>query len=181
MTPAAAIAAALQDLRGAIADRGIPFPGSTCVGLRRLDVAADLWTESSVEGLALLKCVAGASLGAAGKLAAYRSERCVESVLVKVRAGRTTARVYDKGGQSGVAPRGRWLRFEAQWRLPREARPAPEGLDGAELRRRFPRGAGALAALLAYGEAAPAQMRFLLVDAESAGGVVRVDRREAAA
>jgi hypothetical protein len=89
--------------------------------------------------MTLLECVAGASLGAASKLATYRSERCVESVLVKTRAGRTTARVYDKGGQSGAVPRGRWLRFEAQWRLPREARPAPERLDGAELRRRFRR------------------------------------------
>lgn len=35
----------------------------------------------------------------------------------------------------------------------------------------------ALAALIAYGEGAPAQLRLLLVDAESAGGVVRADRR----
>lgn len=83
--------------------------------------------------------MAGTSLGAASKLVAYRSERCVETVLVKTRAGRTIARVYDKGGQTGAVPRGRWLRFEAQWRLPREARPAPEQLGGAELRRRFKR------------------------------------------
>lgn len=38
----------------------------------------------------------------------------------------------------------------------------------------------ALVALLAFGEAAPAQMRFLLVDAESAGSVVLVDRRRLA-
>lgn len=136
LIPSGAIPAALADLRAAIADLGIPLSSSACAGLRRLDVAADLWTDSSVEGLALLECVTGTSLGAARKLAAYRSERCVESVLVKTRAGRTTARVYDKGGQSAAAPRGRWLRFEAQWRFPREGRPAPERLDGAELRRR---------------------------------------------
>jgi hypothetical protein len=97
--------------------------GIRCAGLRRLDVAADLRTDSAVEGLALLECVASASFGA-GKLAAYRAERRTESVLVKTRAGRTLARVYDKGAQRSALPGGRWLRFEAQWRFPR---PSPQG------------------------------------------------------
>lgn len=74
-----------------------------------------------------------------GKLAVYRAERCVESVLIKSRAGRTLARFYDKGAQAGHAPRGRWLRFEAQWRFAREARPSLAELDQALLRERFAR------------------------------------------
>lgn len=138
LTPAAALPATLGSLAAALAELGIPVAAARCAGLRRLDVAADVWTDSPLEGLALLECIAAASIGA-GKLAAFRAQRCAESVLVKTRAGRTTARVYDKGAQTGAAPRGRWLRLEAQWRFPRGARPAPERLDGGELRRRFAR------------------------------------------
>jgi hypothetical protein len=121
-----------------LADLGIPTAAARCAGLRRLDVAADLCADSAVEGLALLECIAAASLGA-GKLAAYRAERRTESVLVKTRAGRTLARVYDKGAQRSAAPVGRWIRFEAQWRFPHGARPAPAQLAVAELRDRFAR------------------------------------------
>lgn len=138
LLPAAAIAAALQRLCASLADLGIPLAAARCAGLRRLDVAADLWADSAVEGLGLLECIAAASLGA-GKLAAYRAERRVESVLIKTRAGRTLARVYDKGAQRSAASVGRWIRFEAQWRFPRSARPDPERLGGAELRDRFAR------------------------------------------
>jgi hypothetical protein len=138
LLPAAAIAAALRLLCASLADLGIRLAASPCAGLRRLDVAADLWTDSAVEGLTLLECIAAASFGA-GKLAAYRAQRRTESVLVKTRAGRTLARVYDKGAQLRSAPEGRWLRFEAQWRFPRGARPAPAKLERSELRRRFAR------------------------------------------
>ena len=121
-----------------LGDLGVPLASLPCAGLRRLDVAADLWTDSAAEGLAFLECVSAASLGP-GKLAAYRAERCVESILIKTRAGRTLARVYDKGAQGGRAPRGRWLRLEAQWRFPREARIEPAALDAALLRERFKR------------------------------------------
>jgi hypothetical protein len=136
--PAAGVGEALARLCTSLADLGIPLAPSGCAGLRRLDVAADLRTDSAVEGLALLECIAAASFGA-GKLAAYRAERRTESVLIKARAGRTLARVYDKGAQRSALPRGRWLRFEAQWRFPRADRPAPERLDAAELRARFAR------------------------------------------
>jgi hypothetical protein len=138
LTPPHAAPAALRRLSGALADLGIPLAASPSAGLRRLDVAADLWADSAAEGLALLECIAAASLGA-GKLAAYRTARRTESVLIKSRAGRTLARVYDKGAQRSAAPVGRWVRFEAQWRFPRGARPAPEHLDAAQLRRRFAR------------------------------------------
>jgi hypothetical protein len=138
LTPAGRAPVALQRLCAALADLGIPTAAARCAGLRRLDVAADLWTDSAVEGLALLECVASASFGA-GKLAAYRAERRTESVLIKSRAGRTLARVYDKGAQRSAASAGCWLRFEAQWRFPRGQRPSPQPLDGALLRDRFAR------------------------------------------
>jgi len=137
------IPAALARLRRAMEDLGIPIGLAPGAGLRRLDVAADLWTDSAVEGLALLECVSAASLGV-GKIVAYRSDRCVESVLVKTRAGRTRARLYDKGAESARASRGRWIRLEAQWRFPRRARPAPEQLTAAALRERFGRRFAAL-------------------------------------
>ncbi len=135
---AAELPAALRRLRRDLEDLGIPLASVPAAGLRRLDVAADLGTDSAPEGLALLECVGAASPGA-GTIAAYRAERCVESVLIKSRAGRTLARVYDKGAETAAAPRGRWLRFEAQWRLPREARVDPAAVDPALLRDRFKR------------------------------------------
>jgi hypothetical protein len=137
LLPAAEVPAALGRLCAALAELGIAATPARCAGLRRLDVAADLHTDSSAEGLALLECVATASCGAR-KLAAYRTERRTESVLLKTRADRTLARLYDKGAQLG-APPGCRLRFEAQWRFPRERRPAPEHLDPAELRDLFAR------------------------------------------
>ena len=135
---AAELPAAMARLQGALADLGIPIGAVPCAGLRRLDVAVDLLTDSPAEGLALLECVAAASLGA-GKLLAYRSQRRVEGVALQAAAGRTLARLYDKGAQTGAAPRGRWLRFEAQWRFPRNSRPAPDRLEAALLRERFAR------------------------------------------
>ena len=131
LLPAAQVPTALERLCLALGELGIRAAPARCAGLRRLDVAADLRTDSATEGLALLECVGAAPFGA-GKLAAYRAERRTESVLLKTRAGRTLARFYDKGAQGGEAP-GRHLRFEAQWRFPRERRPAPEALGPAEL------------------------------------------------
>ncbi|HJX33382.1 MAG TPA: hypothetical protein VJ257_04215, partial [Solirubrobacterales bacterium] len=138
LCPAAELPVALRRLQRSLEDLGVPIAAVPSAGLRRLDVAADLWTDSAVEGLALLECIGAASLGS-GKLAAYRAERCVESVLIKSRGGRTLARLYDKGAESGRAPRGRWLRLEAQWRLPRGARIDPAEVDAALLRERFKR------------------------------------------
>ena len=130
--------AAMRRLRSALEDRGIPIATVPCAGLRRLDVAVDLCTDSAAEGLALLECV-GATSSGARKLAAYRAHGRVESVSIKSRAGRTLARLYDKGIEAGVAARGRWLRLEAQWRLPRGERIDPAEIDPALLRDRFRR------------------------------------------
>ena len=135
---AAELMPARHRLYRAVEDLGIPLASGDDGGLRRLDVAADLWTDSPVEGLAFLECVSAASPGA-GKLATYRADRCVESVFIKSRADRTLARLYDKGAQSGMAPRGRWLRLEAQWRLPHGSRLAVDELDAELLRERFAR------------------------------------------
>lgn len=133
---AADLQGAMRRLRRSMADLGLPVAGVPSGGLRRIDVAVDFWSETAAEGLALLECV-GTSAPGAGKVAVYRSERCIESVLVKTRAGRTRGRLYDKGAQSGRAPRGHWLRFEAQWRFPRGARPRLEEVDGSVLRDHF--------------------------------------------
>ena len=132
------LSGALRRLRGDLGDLGIPLAAGIDAGLRRLDLAADLYADSATEGLALLECLGAVSLGT-GKIVAYRAERCIESVLIKSSAGRTLARVYDRGAHSGVLPRGRWLRFEAQWRLPREARIDPAEIDPPLLRERFKR------------------------------------------
>jgi hypothetical protein len=138
LASAAELPLAMARLRRQLRDLGVPIAAVPSAGLRRLDVASDLWADSAAEGLAFLECVGSASLGP-GKLAAYRSERCIESVLIKTRVGRTQARVYDKGVQSGRAPRGRWLRLEAQWRFPRATRIDLDALDAALLRERFAR------------------------------------------
>ncbi|MGB7588265.1 MAG: hypothetical protein WBM00_06110, partial [Solirubrobacterales bacterium] len=129
---------AVDRLGKALEDLGLPVTHTPSAGLRRLDVAADLWTDSSLEGLALLECVGVASLGV-GKLATYRSDRCVESILVKTRVGRTKGRIYDKGAETGCAPPGRWIRLEGQWRFAQAHRPAVEQLNGSMLRNRFRR------------------------------------------
>lgn len=136
LTCAADLSGAMVSLRGYLKDVGLPLAGMASAGFRRLDIAADLWTDSSAEGSAFLECVANVALGR-GKLVAYRSGRCVESVSIKTAAGRTRARLYDKGAQSGSAPQGRWVRLEAQWRFSRAARPGLEQIDADYLRHRF--------------------------------------------
>jgi hypothetical protein len=138
LTSAAELPEALRSLEGSVENLGIPVGSGSSAGLRRLDVAVDLWMDSAVEGEAFLECVGGASLGA-GKLVAYRASRRVESVLVKTRANRTKARLYDKGVETGRAPGGRWIRLEAQWRFPRTGRPPVGQLGGSVLRDRFAR------------------------------------------
>jgi hypothetical protein len=125
-------------LDGLLRDLGIPVEREHSAGLRRLDVAVDVWLETPAEGLIFLEAVGASSLGS-GKLVVYRSARRVESVLVQTRAGRTKARLYDKGAQTVQAPVGRWLRLEAQWRFPLGARPAVGQLPGGMLRDRFRR------------------------------------------
>jgi hypothetical protein len=115
---------------------GIPVKGISSALVRRLDVAVDLRIASSAEGLALLECV-GSISPLDKKVVTYRAGSVIESVLLKSRAARTQARIYDKGGEQGGFERGRWIRFEAQWRFARAQRLAPGDLTGDLLRERF--------------------------------------------
>jgi hypothetical protein len=115
---------------------GIPIDGLSSARVRRLDVAADLWTGSSAQGQALLECV-GTADSAVGKVVTYRLARGVQSVVLKSNAGRSQARIYDKGSEEKVAERGRWIRFEAQWRFGRAQRLCPEELNAELVRARF--------------------------------------------
>jgi hypothetical protein len=124
--------ALVEELR----NMGIPIEGLATSAVRRLDVAVDLWTDSAAEGLALLECV-GTANPIARKVVTYRLGRAVQSVTIQSRAGRSQARLYDKGCESDAAERGRWIRFEAQWRFGRGHRLAPTELAGEALRERF--------------------------------------------
>ncbi|HEX3735218.1 MAG TPA: hypothetical protein VHU86_08690 [Solirubrobacterales bacterium] len=138
LLPAAALPGALAELERSLADLGVVVAGAEPAGLRRLDVAADLFADTGAEGLALLEVMA-TILPGAEKIATYRARHCLETVVLQSPGGRVLARFYDKGAEGGAAPRGRWLRFEAQWRLTRDQRPAPAALTPAYLRARFRR------------------------------------------
>ncbi len=138
LVSAADLPALMRRLDQMLGDLGIPVASVSNAGLRRLDVAADICTDSAAEGLALFECLAATSLGP-GKIVSYRADRRVESVLVKSRSGRTLARIYDKGVRSSTGTRGRWIRFEAQWRFPRAGRLQVDGLAPEVLRDRFKR------------------------------------------
>jgi hypothetical protein len=60
-------------------------------------------------------------------------------VLFKTLAGATRARVYDKGLEAGVAPRGRLIRPEAQCRYPKASRRDVEELTSGYVREQFRR------------------------------------------
>lgn len=116
----------------------IPVSVELRAGVRRLDAAVDLATDSRAEGLSLLNGVASLA-PTGGKVVPWRSGRCVESVLFKTHAGATRARVYDKGLEAGVAPRGRLIRPEAQCRYPKASRRDVEELTSGYVREQFRR------------------------------------------
>ena len=130
---------AMRAMVDALAAHGIPVGSAPAGGLRRLDVAVDVSLDSSVEGLGILECLGAQSQVGGGKIAVFRGRGGAESVVVRSRGGRTLARVYDKGVESGGAAPGVWLRFEAQWRLARSARPNPWTIGPGDLRDRFAR------------------------------------------
>lgn len=144
---------ALQDeLRavvGAMADLGIQLPtGQACelegaprrpglAGLRRADLTVDLEVGSGADGLAVL-----AGMGSI-EVPRLRSEtirerggRAVETVSWKGARG-IHARMYDKGVESGTAPRGELLRMEAQLRYQAGGRLDPRTLNAHHARALF--------------------------------------------
>lgn len=135
--PAVHLVDALRPLLGALCELGIGGPAVEEICLRRLDVAVDLCFPADGGGLAILEALAAGGAPAGGKVVSYRAERCLETVLWTSRGGGVAARAYDKGGETGLARPGRWLRFEAQWRTARGRRPRVSGLEPDDLRQKF--------------------------------------------
>lgn len=126
--------AVLEALETSLQDRGIPVAPDCRAGIRRVDSTVDLQTDSAAEGLAILAGVAALSV-ARGKVVAYRWGRTIETVLMKTITGKTVGRVYDKGIESGAAPKGRLIRPEDQRRYVKATR-----RDVAELTSEYVRG-----------------------------------------
>jgi hypothetical protein len=131
------LASALERLVDSLRSVGLVVELEECAGLRRLDVAVDVGADSALEGLGILECLGSQGAGGSKKVAAFRGHGTIESVVLRSRGGRTLARVYDKGVESGAGVAGIWLRLEAQWRYPRSVRPDPGRIGSRELRERF--------------------------------------------
>ena len=128
----------LLEVEDSMRSAGIPVSADLRAGVRRVDAAVDLATDSRAEGLSILNGVA-ALAPTSCKVVPWRTGRCVESVLFKTPAGTTRARVYDKGLEAGVAPRGRLIRPEAQCRYPKASRRDVEELTSGYVREQFHR------------------------------------------
>lgn len=129
---------ALENLETRLRDIGVAVGPRCRAGVRRIDSAVDLQTDSAAEGLAILAGVAALAV-ARGKLVAYRSGRATEAVLMKSVAGKTMARVYDKGVEAGTAPRGRLIRPEDQRRYIKGTRRDVSELTAAYVREQYQR------------------------------------------
>lgn len=181
-----------RPLGGLSTDSG-PRPGRA--GVRRCDTTLDLSYDTASEGLAVLAGVA-ALMGHQ----VHRSHdlRHVETAYLKGHSGkRTLGRFYDKGVESGLAPRGRLIRPEDQRRWTRETRRDAEELTTAYVRDAFVRRfvplwratkgvvtvsgpltvASKMADLMAEGEVSPREARIIvgdlvlgLVDAPASSG-----------
>ena len=136
-----ALPGAAESLSGSLADLGVVPPdwryrplisdsykrghdGCGFAGIRRLDSTVDLSFDSSADGLAVLAGVAALPLPRV-KTQVIREVggRRVETVYFRGSSGkRVLGRWYDKGLESGDAPRGRLVRPEDQRRFPKEAR-----------------------------------------------------------
>jgi hypothetical protein len=153
---------AFQALERQLADVGLVFTPSSAhrpwrpatgdgpqapgfAGVRRLDLTVDLRFGSGAEGLAVLAGVAAFPLPRV-QTRVYRQPggRAVETVALHGRSGRRLlGRWYDKGVESGAAPRGELLRpedqrrFDGRSRLPLEAA-TPEACRGLFQQRFLP-------------------------------------------
>jgi hypothetical protein len=114
------LAAAEDQLLAALADSGAPIGRDGGVG--RLDQTVTLSFARGSEGLAFLEGLAVADVPRV-KPAVYGRPGMRETVyLLGGQSGRVLARAYDKGYESGAAPRGRLIRLENQTRFTKEAR-----------------------------------------------------------
>lgn len=114
----ASLAVAEEQLLAGLSDVGMPLGRDGGVG--RLDQTVTLEFGADDEGLLLLAGLAAVDVPRL-KPAIYG--RPPETVyLLGARSGRALARAYDKGLESGTAPRGRLVRLENQTRFGKEAR-----------------------------------------------------------
>jgi hypothetical protein len=109
-------------------------------GVRRVDATCDLRTGSEAEGLAILAGVAAVARDAPRTKAqtVYGVLGSVETVYLRGYDGKMIlGRWYDKGVESGLAPRGRLIRPEDQRRYPKSHRRGVEELTGEYVREKF--------------------------------------------
>lgn len=108
-------------------------------GVRRLDCTVDVQLEPHV-GLAVMAGIAALDPGRGFQVVVTRQAGgpAVETVAWRARRG-IVARVYDKGVEASIAPRGARVRLEAQRRWQAGARPDPLELTAAWVRDRFER------------------------------------------
>jgi hypothetical protein len=111
-------------------------------GLRRCDATVDLQPPSRGEGLAILAGVAAIAKTAPRSQAevffAKDGSGAVETVYLRGYSGvKILGRWYDKGLESGSAPRGERVRAEDQRRYPKGHRRGIDELEGAYVRSKF--------------------------------------------
>lgn len=119
-------------------DEGLPGFG----GLRRCDSTVDIAAGSRARGLAILAGVAGVVTTAPRAQAEVRFAKdgsgAVETVYLRGYAGvKILGRWYDKGLESGAAPRGLVIRAEDQRRYPKGHRRGIEELEASYVKRQF--------------------------------------------
>jgi len=145
---------ALNDLEWSMSDLGVNVPRGYApfkylkgqfAGIRRVDLTADVTFETAAEGLAFLVGVAAVSDGGQfqRRLIYQPGGAALETVYLHGRSGgKVLGRVYDKGIESGLAPRGRLIRPEGQYRWGGGRRRDVEEVANAEtvrnmMRKRF--------------------------------------------
>lgn len=111
-------------------------------GLRRCDATVDIVPGSRARGLAILAGVAAVATTAPRSQAEVRFAKdgsgAVETVYVRGYSGvKILGRWYDKGLESGWAPRGERLRAEDQRRYPKGHRRGIHELEAAYVRSKF--------------------------------------------
>lgn len=141
------------DLQDALLAAGVPLGGRErsfgslgptsegWAGLRRVDATVNFDSSCRAEGLAVLAGIAACVRDAPGHAEVrFGLDHAVETVYVRGFAGkRVLGRWYDKGLESSVAARGRFIRGEDQRRWGKTERRDPVDLDAGTLRRSFQR------------------------------------------
>jgi hypothetical protein len=116
--------------------------GSGFAGIRRFDSTVNRPFEAGAEGLAALAGLAEISVSRRKTHVIRQSGgRLIETVYYVAPGGKSVLeRMYDKGVESGTASRGEYVRFEAQLRFCKSARPPLEALaDSTYVRDSFVR------------------------------------------